>query len=113
MDAAQFEKYCFLRLYSIDLDTALHTIKVLRRYKRPDVRYPLLRDIAVTYAHPFSGNEGDHIHNDRLSSRKHVPKHLRKLHDELIRLRQEQFAHTDLKFYSANPFHSIDRRALI
>lgn len=99
MDAATFERYCFLRLYAIDLDTAFHTIKVLRRYKRADVQFPLLRDIAVTYARPFSINKGEEIRKDRLSSRKHVPKPLRALHEELIRVRMEQFAHTDLKFY--------------
>ena len=99
MDRATFERYCFLRLYAIDLDTALHTIKVLRRYKRPDVQYPLLRDIAVTYARPFSGNKGELISKDLLSSGKHVPKSMRELHKELVRVRKEQFAHTDLKFY--------------
>jgi hypothetical protein len=99
MDTVAFEKYCFLRLYAIDLDTALHTIKVLRRYKRADVQYPLLRDIAVTYARPFSGNEGNHISKHHLSSRDHVPKNMRSLHAELLRLRMEQFAHTDMKFY--------------
>ena len=99
MDALAFEKYRFLRLYSIDLDTALHTIKVLRRYRRADVQYPLLRDIAVAYARPFSGNEGEQIRKHQLSSRNHVPKPARKLHEELLRLRMEQFAHTDLKFY--------------
>lgn len=98
MDAVDFEKYCFLRLYAIDLDTALHTIKVLRRYKRADVQYSLLRDIAVTYARPFSGNEGDKIPNHRLQ-KKHIPIRLKHLHEELVRLRKEQFAHTDLKFH--------------
>lgn len=99
MDAVTFERYCFLRLYAIDLDTALHTVKILRRYKCADVQYPLLRDIAVTYARPFSGNDGEHISRHCLSSRKHIPKVMRELHTELLRLRKEQFAHTDLKFY--------------
>lgn len=99
MDRATFERYCFLRLYAIDLDTALHTIKVLRRYKRADVQYSLLRDIAVTYARPFSFNKGELISKDCLPSGKHVPKSMRDLHDELVRVRKEQFAHTDLKFY--------------
>jgi hypothetical protein len=94
-----FERYCFLRLYSIDLDTALQSIKVIRRYKRADVLYPLLRDIAVTYARPFSGNNGEHIRSHTLSLRNHVPSLSRGLHNELIRLRMQQFAHTDIKFY--------------
>lgn len=99
MDADTFEKYSFLRLYAIDLDTALYTIKTLRRYKRTDVQYPLLRDIAVTYVRPFSGNKGESGAKDQLSSRKYVPKPMISLHKELVRVRMEQFAHTDLKFY--------------
>lgn len=101
MDAYKFERYCFLRLYAIDLDTALHTVRVLRRYKRADAQYPLLRDIAVTYARPFSTNKGEKIRAHCLSMR-HVPAAMRELHRELVRLRNEQFAHTDLKFYRPN-----------
>jgi hypothetical protein len=99
MDSSAFEKYCFFRLYSIDLDTALHTIRVMRRYKRQDVLVPLLRDVAVTYARPFSVNRGKEISKHQISSKSHVPKPNRPLHDELVRLRMEQFAHTDLQYY--------------
>lgn len=34
MNPAEFEAYKFLRLYSIDLETARQTLAVLRRYKR-------------------------------------------------------------------------------
>ena len=99
MDPTEFEKYQFLRLYSIDLDTALHVFRVLKRYKRDDVRFILLRDIAIAYARPFSGNEGKLIPKHKLQE-KHVPPTSRALHKELLRLRNEQFAHTDLKFYN-------------
>lgn len=98
MDTKEFEKYQFLRLYSIDLDTALHTFRILKRYKREDIRRVLLRDVAVAYARPFSGNKGQLIPKHQLQE-KHVPVGGRGLHEELIRLRNEQFAHTDLKFY--------------
>jgi len=99
MDPAEFEKYQFLRLYSIDLDTALFTIRILKRYRRDDVRFILLRDLAVAYARPFSGNEGRLISKHKLQA-KHVPSASKELHKELLRLRNEQFAHTDLKFYN-------------
>lgn len=88
-------------MYSIDLDTALHSIKVLRRYKRPDVQYALLRDLTITYVRPFSGNTGikGKQRNHMLTTKKRVPKHLMPLHKELVRLRMEQFAHTDLTYY--------------
>ena len=127
MADAAFEKYCFLRLYSVDLDTALHTLKVMRRYRREDVLFPLLRDVVVTYVRPFSSNKGQVYGNDELSSKKHVPKELRELHDELVRARKEQFAHTDLKYYRPKisnfsgakrlwfpmAFRSYDYRALL
>jgi len=99
MDPKEFEKYQFLRLYSIDLDTALHTFRVLKRYRRDDVRFIILRDIAIAYARPFSANKGNFIPTDTLQQ-KHVPPASRALHKELLRLRNEQFAHTDLKFYN-------------
>ena len=98
MTPAAFETYCFLRLYSIDLDTAAKAIPVLRRYKRADVQVALLRDIAVTYARPFSVNRGNEIPKHQLPLT-HVPKSARALHKELIDLRNSQFAHTDLKFH--------------
>lgn len=88
-------------MYSIDLNTALHSIKVLRRYKRPDVQYALLRDLTVTYVRPFSGNKVDQGNKRKhmLTTKKRVPKHLLPLHKELERLRMQQFAHTDLSYY--------------
>jgi hypothetical protein len=98
MTPREFETYCFLRLYSIDLDATVKAIPVLRRYKKGDVQAALLRDIAVTYARPFSVNRGNVIPKHQLSLA-HVPNNARALHKELIDLRNSRFAHTDLKFH--------------
>ena len=98
MTEREFEKYCFLRLYSIDMDTAYHTIKMLKRYRRDDIKVALLRDIAVTYSHPFTGNKGIKISKHFLSE-KHVPKQYKSLHKKLLESRNGQFAHTDVKFH--------------
>jgi len=98
MSPTEFESYRFLRLYSIDLDTATKAIAVVQRYKRGDVQAALLRDVAVTYARPFSVNRGVEIPKHQLPIR-HVPKTARALHKELLDLRNWQFAHTDLKFH--------------
>lgn len=98
MNETEFEAYKFFRLYSIDLDTAGHTLRILRRYKRDDVRYILIRELAITYARPFSDNKGILIKNHKLTERV-VPAEFKLLHKELLRLRNEQFAHTDLRFY--------------
>ena len=98
MQQPQEEQYYFYRLYSIDLDTTLHTLQLLKRYRRKDVRYCILRDIVVSYARPFSGNRGDQSHNHSLK-KKLVPTEFRALHEELLRLRCQQFAHTDKTYY--------------
>lgn len=94
----EFEKYCFLRLHSVDMDAALDTLKILRCYRRDDVRVALLRDLAVIYSRPFSHNRGHKIPKHILSE-KHVPKHLKGIHKRLLDLRNYQFAHTDLTFH--------------
>lgn len=99
MTPAEFEKYCFLRLYSIDLDTARKTLAVLKRYRRDDVRVSILRDVGVTYARPFSVNKGKSIAKHQLSVA-HVPKAARGLHKELMDVRNSQLAHTDLEVYN-------------
>ena len=92
------EQYYFYRLYSIDFDTTRHTLRVLKRYRRQDVRVSILRDIVVSYARPFSGNRGENTRNHQLV-KKFVPVEFRALHEELLRLRCEQFAHTDRTYY--------------
>jgi hypothetical protein len=97
MTKQAFEQYQFIRLWEHDLNLAIYTLKTLKRYKKDDVRNALLRDIIVTYARPFSVNKGKEIKKHKLSL-KFVPKQKRKLHDELIDLRNQLFAHTDLPF---------------
>lgn len=95
---AKFENYKFLRLHSVDMDTALGTLKMLKRYRRDDIKVALLRDIAVIYSRPFSGNKsntGKHF----LSVKKYVPTEYRDLHERLLDLRNKQFAHTDVIFH--------------
>ena len=91
------EQYHFYRLYSIDFDTANHILRVLKRYRRKDVRYCILRDLIVTYCRPFSGSKGEKIATHTLTT-KVVPKKLRPLHNELLDMRNRLFAHTDYTY---------------
>lgn len=91
------EKYKFLRLYDMDFESALHILKVLRRYKKKDVRYALIRDVIVTYSRPFTESKGFNIDKDFCGA-KFDDKDMKELHDELLRLRKELFAHTDLTY---------------
>ena len=97
MTPQQFEEYCFYRLYSIDLDTVRHSLRMLKRYRRQDVRHSILRDIVVGYARPFSGNKGKLFKKYHLSM-KSVPSDLRSLHSEMPDVRMRTLAHTDYSF---------------
>lgn len=93
------EPYYFLRMYSVDFSTARVAIKVLKRYRRHDVQYALLRDLIVAYVRPFSTNKGPQSKHT-LGVKQHVPPLMKPLHEELVRVRMQQFAHTDLTYYS-------------
>ncbi|HBR21541.1 MAG TPA: hypothetical protein DD713_03080 [Nitrospiraceae bacterium] len=97
MDTKAIEQYKFYRLYEHDFDNAIHTLKILKRYKKLDVRHALLRDIIVTYAKPFSVSHGIEITKHKLST-KLVPSHSKALHEELFNVRNQLFAHTDLLY---------------
>lgn len=97
MTETEMEKYYFYRLYSIDLDTTKHTLSVLKRYRKKDVRYCLLRDVVVCYSRPFSGNKGKLISKHSLQ-RSFVPKHLQHFHEELMAVRNQLFAHNDYTY---------------
>ena len=97
MTPQQFEQYCFYRLYSIDLDTVRHSLRMLKRYRRQDVRHSILRDVVVGYARPFSGNKGKLFNKHQLST-KTVPSELRSLHSEMLDVRMRILAHTDYEF---------------
>lgn len=104
MTPQDHEDYLFLRLYSIDLQTAGQTLKAMRELKEDDQitdkgRFlgPMLRDVVVTYARPFSGNRrsGNKGPLHRLPET-HVPTSSRPLHEEVMRWRKQMVAHTDI-----------------
>ena len=98
MTPQQFEEYCFYRLYSIDLDTVRHSLRMLKRYRRQDVRHSILRDIVVGYARVFSRNKGKLFKKHHLSMKSVVPSDLRSLHSEMLDVRMRTLAHTDYEF---------------
>lgn len=93
----KIEKYKFLRLYDIDFEMALRTIAILKRYRKKDVKYALLRDIVTTYARPFTESKGFKINTDRHGV-KFQNDDMKNLHDELMDIRMQIFAHTDLTY---------------
>lgn len=97
MTDKEFEDYCFYRLYSIDFNSARNSVRLVRRYRRKDIRYCVLSEVTVTYARPFSANRGRLWRSHRLPETI-VPGKFQTLHAELMKLRNEAFAHTDLGF---------------
>jgi hypothetical protein len=99
MTSQELEEYCFLRLYSGDLNGCRHVLRMIRRYRKPDIRYALIRDLAVTYARPFSGNDRK-VRGKHSLSLDYVPTEHRGIHRRLCDLRNFQFAHSSLKFHN-------------
>ncbi|QSH42410.1 hypothetical protein P0136_02910 [Lentisphaerota bacterium ZTH] len=85
-------------LYRMSFEQAIATLRVMKRYKKKDVRNLLFRSFVIAYAAPFSTNKrlkfvaGNHHCSDKF-----IPKSLKDLHNEIIKLRNELFAHVDLE----------------
>ena len=92
------ERYVFLRLCEKDLLGAVSVLRMIRRYKRADVKQALLRDGIVSYARPFSKNRGLLLGDLRLGVPM-VPENSRPLHKELMDYRNQVFAHTDIEAF--------------
>jgi hypothetical protein len=99
--AADDGEYLFLRLSRIDFEEARESLALLARYRRRAVRYCILRDVIVTYARPFSRNRDREGRPHQLKTAS-VPLEMRRLHHELIRLRDQAFAHSDHEFRRPN-----------
>lgn len=91
------ENYRFSRLYSIDLEMAKQSCDLLARQNDLELRYCILRDIVVTYSRPFSKNLG-RVYRKHALAEDAVPAAMRGLHTELLKLRDQAFAHTDHDF---------------
>jgi hypothetical protein len=70
---------------------------LLARQNDLELRYCILRDIVVTYSRPFSKNLG-RVYRKHALPEDVVPAAMRGLHTELLKLRDQAFAHTDHDF---------------
>jgi hypothetical protein len=93
------EKYLFLRLAEMDFKQVLWKIKILKRYRKLDVKYALLESIVVSYIRPFTKSKGIKKKEHRLS-KKYVPEEYKNLHKKLCERRHKLFAHTELKYFN-------------
>lgn len=99
-DKLDFEEYLFLRMFSMDIDDVRYGLAEFEKPEFSPLRYRLLRDAIVSYGRIFSKNYGKKIrrHSAPISF---VPAEHLALHKELISLRDQRFAHSDLTV--ANP----------
>ena len=91
-------EYRLHRLYSIDLDSVRYSLGLIRRYRRNDIRFCVFRELVITYARPFSGSRRPGARRYCLPP-EFVPSEYRPLHDELMILRSQLFAHTDYTYH--------------
>ncbi len=92
------EYYAFMRLADSDLDSALRSIKSLRRVKHPDSVSAIVRDSLVSYARPFTGNRGVVKKRNLRLIESLVPDELKTSHEKVMNIRDQIVAHTDVSY---------------
>ena len=104
--------YRLHRLYSIDLDSVRQSLRLIRRYRRNDIRFCVFRELVVTYGRPFSGSRRPDAERYCLPP-EFVPSEYRSLHDELMTLRNQLFAHTDYTYHQPTVTRWQTERGLV
>ena len=90
------DQLALAHLALIDMDRVQKSIECLRDTHDKYLKSALLRDAVISYAKPFSGNRfSDQSKGLRISDN-HVPKELADTHKEILALRDELIAHTDM-----------------
>jgi len=80
----------------IDMERVQKDIEYLQGASEKDLRAALFRDAVVSYAKPFSNNRYRDGSKGLCISSNHVPKDLKRTHDEVLALRDQLIAHTDM-----------------
>ena len=78
------------------MERAQKSIEYLRDTNDKYLKSALLRDAVVSYAKPFSNNRFSDKSKGLRISDNHVPKELANSHKEILALRDELIAHTDM-----------------
>lgn len=95
MHTPEEEFYVFLRFADGDMSQAQMALDHLSKVEGDFLRLCLLKDAAISYCRPFKKSRGVFNKSLRLDE-SYVPVHLKGLHAELIDLRDQVFAHTDI-----------------
>lgn len=91
------EQYVFKHLSLIDMERAQKSIKVMQASKDEYIKEALFRDAVISYVRPFSGNRGEHVKNGLKLKMSVVPKEMKNSHIEIEKVRNQLFAHNDVK----------------
>jgi hypothetical protein len=92
---AEEEFYVFLRMSEAELSQAIEALGLITKFKNEFVRLCLLKQASIDYCKPFTNSHG-FFSRHRLPD-KVVPSKMRGLHKKLWDLRNQVFAHTDIK----------------
>ncbi len=95
MHTPEEEFYVFLRFADADMSQAQIALDHLPKVEGDFLRLCLLKDAAISYCRPFKKSHGVFNKTLRLDE-SYIPVHLKDLHTELINLRDQVFAHTDI-----------------
>jgi hypothetical protein len=92
------DKYVFYTSFATEyLSRAKHSLDLLEKYDTPELRMPLMRDVIVAYAAPFSKSNGRIFTKWSLKEIKSfVPDSLQTIHKKICGDRDEIVAHCDL-----------------
>lgn len=100
MHTADEEFYVFLRFSDGDVSQAIQALDHIAKTDIEFIRLSLLKDAAISYCRPFKISRGTIKKKLKLNTSL-IPPTLLKLHEELIALRDQVFAHSDLDIRAA------------
>lgn len=90
------DQLALAHLSLIDMERVQKSIEYLGSTDDKYLRAALLRDAVISYAKPFSNNRYSDRTKELQISENHVPKEFKGIHNEVVALRDELIAHTDM-----------------
>lgn len=90
------EQFVFRHLSLIDMERVQKSIEILESTEDKYFKEALFRDAVVSYIKPFSDNCGEKVKRGLKLKEKCVPKSLMSFHREIVKIRNQLFAHNDL-----------------
>ena len=96
MSAKHDDQLALAHLSLIDMERVQKSIEFLRGTDDKYLKAALFRDAVISYAKPFSNNRYSNQTKGLRISDSHIPKELMSAHKEILALRDELVAHTDM-----------------